>query len=47
MSSVDEESIISAFFYLIRSEYYRSDGVKVDKSVLDTVYSTQRAKAKF
>lgn len=46
IASVDEESLISAFFYLLRGEYYRSDNVKVDKAALDNVYSIQRAKTK-
>lgn len=46
ITSVDEESLVSAFFYLLRAEYYRSDNVKVDKTALDAVYSAQRGKAK-
>lgn len=46
IASVDEESLVSALFYLLRGEYYRSDNVKVDKTVLDGVYSAQRAKTK-
>jgi hypothetical protein len=46
MASVDEESLISAYFYLLRGQYYRSENVKVDKGVLDAVYSGQRAKTK-
>jgi hypothetical protein len=46
IASVDEESLISAFFFLLRGQYYRSDNVKVDKTALDSVYSIQRAKTK-
>ena len=46
LSGIDEDSVISAYFYIIRGQYYRSDNVKVDKAVLDGVYSTERAKTK-
>lgn len=45
IASVDDESLVNAFFYLIREQYYRGSEVpKIDKTNLDSIFSNERGR---